>query len=112
MKTFIQITKALSDPTRVRILGLLLEGELCVCNIVAVMGLAQATVSKHLKLCTQAGLTIGRKQGGWTHYRLANEATDAYIPVFLQLLKQAVQGDPEFSAVQSTLRITQNHQQG
>lgn len=103
MHNFIRITKALSDPTRVRILGLLLEGELCVCNIVEIMGLAQPTVSRHLKQCTDAGLTTGRKAGGWTHYRLATDSTDTYIPTFLNLLQQAIKTDEEFTMLQSNL---------
>jgi len=103
MHNFIRITKALSDPTRVRILGLLLKGELCVCNIVEIMGLAQPTVSRHLKQCTDAGLTVGRKAGGWTHYRLATDSTDMYIPTFLDLLQQAIKTDEEFTMLQSNL---------
>ncbi|KAF1075182.1 metalloregulator ArsR/SmtB family transcription factor [Halodesulfovibrio sp. MK-HDV] len=103
MHNFIRITKALSDPTRVRILGLLLGGELCVCNIVEIMGLAQPTISRHLKQCTDADLTIGRKAGGWTHYRLATDSTDMYISTFLDLLQQAIKTDEEFTALQSNL---------
>ncbi|MCG8531639.1 MAG: metalloregulator ArsR/SmtB family transcription factor [Desulfovibrionales bacterium] len=103
MHDFIKITKALSDPTRVRILGLLLGGELCVCNIVTVLGLAQPTISKHLKQCTDAGLTVARKSGGWTHYRLATESTAPFVADFLPVLEHAVQTDPEFVSLQSTL---------
>lgn len=104
MDNFIKITKALSDPTRVRILGLLLEGELCVCNIVEVVGVAQPTVSRHLKQCTDAGLTIGHKTGGWTHYRLATDSTEMYISTFLDLLQQAVKTDDEFMALRTNLQ--------
>ena len=103
MTNFIKITKALSDPTRVRILGLLLMGELCVCNIVEIMGLAQPTVSRHLKQCTDAGLTIGRKAGGWTHYRIATDSTDLYISTFLDLLQQAIKTDDDFKMLQTNL---------
>ncbi|SIN70952.1 ArsR/SmtB family transcription factor [Halodesulfovibrio marinisediminis] len=103
MNNFIKITKTLSDPTRVRILGLLQGGELCVCNIVEIMGLAQPTISRHLKQCTDAGLTIGRKAGGWTHYRLATDSTDKHIITFLELLLQAVRTDGEFAILQTNL---------
>lgn len=103
MNNFIKITKALSDPTRVRILGLLFEGELCVCNIVEVMGLAQPTISRHLKQCTDAGLTTSRKAGGWTHYRLATDSTDKHIITFLELLQQAIKTDNEFAEIQTNL---------
>lgn len=103
MEHFIKITKALSDPTRVRILGLLLDGELCVCNIVEVMSFAQPTISKHLKQCTDAGLTTSRKEGGWTHYRLTTETDSPFIPLFIDLLKQAIRDDACFSELQTKL---------
>ena len=49
MKTFIRVMKALSDPNRVRVVKLLQNGELCVCEIKEILGLAQSTVSKHMK---------------------------------------------------------------
>lgn len=103
MHDFIKITKALSDPTRVRILGLLLEGELCVCNIVEIMGLSQPTISRHLKQCTDAGLTTARKAGGWTHYSLAVSSTELYITSFLNLLQQAIVTDSESMVLQRNL---------
>ncbi|WP_066851370.1 ArsR/SmtB family transcription factor [Halodesulfovibrio spirochaetisodalis] len=103
MHDFIKLTKAFSDPTRVRILGLLLEGELCVCNIVEVTEFAQPTISRHLKQCTDAGLTFARKAGGWTHYRLATDSTEKYIAEFISLLKQAVETDKTFLELRSKL---------
>lgn len=70
MKTATQIFKALSDETRLRILGLLLEGELCVCELVAVLGLPQSTVSRHLANLRNARLVIDSRHGIWMHYRL------------------------------------------
>ena len=105
MEHFIKITKSLSDPTRVRILGLLLEGELCVCNIVEVLGFSQPTISKHLKQCTDAGLTVARKAGGWTHYRLATDSNDAYLPHFFQLLRQAIEDDASFKELHKKLLV-------
>lgn len=103
MHNFIKITKALSDPTRVRILGLLQGGELCVCNIVAIMGLSQPTISRHLKQCTDAGLTRVRKAGGWTHYSLAVDSTELYITSFLDQLRQAIATDSESMVLQQNL---------
>lgn len=103
MDSFIKITKAMSDPTRVRILGLLLDGELCVCNIVTTMGFAQPTISRHLKQCTDAGLTVARKAGGWTHYSLASTSEAPFIPIFLELLDKAIQTDAEFAELKAKL---------
>lgn len=69
------ITKALSDPGRVRILLALREGELCVCQITELFGLATSTVSKHLSILAQAGLTLSRKDERWVYYRLPENAS-------------------------------------
>ena len=68
------ITKALSDPGRVRILLALRKGELCVCQITELFGLATSTVSKHLSILTHAGLTLSRKDERWVYYRLPENA--------------------------------------
>lgn len=73
MKSFIRTMKALSDPNRVRVLKLLEREELCGCEIQHVLGLAQSTVSKHLKTLEEAGLVTARKEGRWHYYRLEPE---------------------------------------
>jgi ArsR family transcriptional regulator len=65
------IFKALADRTRLRILGLLSAGEICVCDIHGSLGLPQPTVSRHLAYLRKSGLVTGRKEGLWVHYRLA-----------------------------------------
>lgn len=79
MKEFMSITKALADENRVRILMFLRKGELCVCQIIEMVGLAPSTVSKHLSILRQAGLIDCRKNGRWIHYRLAEEQTEAAL---------------------------------
>jgi ArsR family transcriptional regulator, arsenate/arsenite/antimonite-responsive transcriptional repressor len=63
--------KALADQTRLRIIGLLSAGEICVCDIHGSLGLPQPTVSRHLAYLRKSGLVTGRKEGLWVHYRLA-----------------------------------------
>ena len=70
MREFMGITKALADATRVRVLLALGGGELCVCQITELFGLAVSTVSKHLSILHQAGLVESRKEGRWIYYRL------------------------------------------
>lgn len=70
MQTAAQLFQALADDTRLRLIGLLLAGELCVCDMVAVLGLPQSTVSRHLASLRHAGLVEGRREGVWMHYRL------------------------------------------
>jgi len=72
MLEILNITKALSDENRVRALMMLTGGELCVCQIIKMMGLAQSTVSKHMSILKQAGLVETRKDGRWIYYRLAD----------------------------------------
>jgi ArsR family transcriptional regulator len=62
--------KAFADPTRLRILHLLTHGELCVCDIMAVLKAPQARVSRHLAYLRRARLAQDRKQGLWRHYSL------------------------------------------
>ena len=74
MREFMAITKAVSDPNRVRVLLALGRGELCVCQVTELFGFAPSTVSKHLSLLHQAGLIQSRKSGRWVYYRLPEEA--------------------------------------
>lgn len=64
--------KAISDPTRLKLLYLLKNDELCVCEIIAALQKPQSTISHHLNILKNAGLIKGRKEGVWIHYRLIN----------------------------------------
>ena len=70
METVLNVFKALSDETRLRILKLLENGELCVCDIVASLDMIQPKVSFHLGVLKEAGLIKDRRQGKWIHYRI------------------------------------------
>src|SRR6266566_1235129 len=74
MREFMAITKALSDPNRVRVLLALRRGELCVCQITELFGFAPSTVSKHLSILSHAGLVQSRKAERWVYYRLADQS--------------------------------------
>src|SRR6266699_577415 len=63
--------KALADATRLRILGLLLTGEVCVCHIHESLKITQPKASRHLAYLRRAGLVETRRDGLWVHYRLA-----------------------------------------
>ena len=68
------IFKALADATRLRILGLLLAGEVCVCDIHESLKIPQSKASRHLAYLRRAGLVATRRQGLWIHYRLGTLA--------------------------------------
>lgn len=77
---------ALADPTRLRILSLLGDGEICVCHIHASLDVPQPTASRHLAYLRKAGLVAARRDGIWMHYRLANQDD----PVVAQVVKAAL----------------------
>jgi DNA-binding transcriptional ArsR family regulator len=70
MREILSITKALADENRLRALYALQSGELCLCQIIELLGLAPSTVSKHMAILRQARLIEGRKEGRWIFYRL------------------------------------------
>jgi len=90
MRDFLLLTKALSDETRVRIVKLLEQGELCVCELMEVLQMGQSTVSKHLGILHNAGLLERRKAGTWSYYRLAEEAVNKYNLLFIEITKQVL----------------------
>ena len=73
------VTKALSDPSRVRILLALRRRELCVCQITELFGFAPSTMSKHLSILHQAGLILSRKAERWVYYRLPDKPVPAAV---------------------------------
>jgi len=87
----VQVHKALAHPARLRILAMLRSGELCVCQITAVLGLAPSTVSAHLKELRNAGLTAERKDGKWVNIGLASDGETANL---VQLVLGQLEDDP------------------
>ena len=79
MKTFMKMTKALSDQNRVRALIALQGRELCVCQIVKLLGLATATVSKHMAILREADLVKGRKVEKWMYYSLPDDEAPVLV---------------------------------
>ncbi len=66
--------KALADATRLRILGLLLAGEVCVCDIHESLKIPQSKASRHLAYLRRSGLVETRREGLWIHYRMGKLA--------------------------------------
>lgn len=95
MKKFIKVMKALSDPTRVRIMKLLQRRTLCVCELQEALGIAQSTTSKHLKILEEAGLTTFSKEGLWVNYTVADGSDSPYAANILGNLKHWLDDDPE-----------------
>jgi arsenate reductase len=75
MREILSIAKALGDESRLRALLAVKDGELCLCQIIQVLDLSPATVSKHMDVLERAGLVQRRRQGKWRYYRLGAAAT-------------------------------------
>ena len=67
---FVRIMESLSDPIRINILELMMNGEICVCDIVKVTGLSQSKISYHIKILKDSGLITDRQEGRWVYYKL------------------------------------------
>jgi ArsR family transcriptional regulator len=93
-----QLFKALADATRLRILGLLLTGEVCVCHIHESLGISQPKASRHLAYLRRARLVATRRDGLWIHYRLA-DLPDPVLKTISDVVRHAlthldlIQGD-------------------
>jgi len=95
MKEFIKVMKALSDPSRVKILKILQQRVLCVCETQAALGLAQPTISKHFKILEDAGLVARKKEGLWVNYQLADGSRSPYAATLLGNLKHWLTDEQE-----------------
>ena len=93
MRQLLSITKALADETRVRALLAVKDGELCLCQIIEVLGLSPSTVSKHMNLLQRAGLVECRKNGKWRFYRWAGGAADRGVKRALAWVLEELRDD-------------------
>jgi ArsR family transcriptional regulator len=73
METAIKMFKALSDETRLRIYLLLLQGELCVCELVNILNIEQSRISHSVRILKEAGLVVNRREGKWIFYAVNPE---------------------------------------
>ncbi len=111
VKTITQLFKSLSDPTRVRIIWILQSGgELCVCDLMAVLDLPQSTVSRHLAYLRNAGLADDQRKGVWIYYRLP-EHMDDIIAEILAVVRLAGKGSEQAALDQRRLKEYQRAKQ-
>ena len=85
---------ALADESRVRALLALRNGELCVCQITELFGLAPSTISKHLSILSQAGLVNSRKEGRWIYYKLPGKDAPVEAREAIDWVEKALDGNP------------------
>jgi len=81
MKDIIRVFKALSDPTRLRIVLLLAERDLCVCEMTYILNMSQSRVSHQLRLLRDADLVEDRRQGRWIVYRMPRAVKASLVPI-------------------------------
>ena len=94
LRDYESVMKAAADPTRVRILKILEGGEMCVCQVIAILSLGQSTVSKHLFLLRAAGLIKDRRDRKWVHYSLKRGGDSPYAARMLRNLRGWLNDDP------------------
>jgi len=97
----VSIARAIGHPARSRILAMLAGGELCVCQITEVLGLAQSTVSTHLRELKRVGLIQERKDSRWVYFSLADDEESA---AWLKVLLFSVEHDQQLAADSERVR--------
>ena len=95
MRDFMAVTKALSDENRTRLLMFLDGGELCVCQLIELLGLAPSTVSKHMAVLYQAGLVESRKEGRWVYYSLAKKSDSPPVREAIRFVQRSLKDNPQ-----------------
>lgn len=91
---FIEIFKALGDETRIRILGILLEAELCVCEVETILGITQSNASRHLNKLKNAGIIVSDKKSQWVYYRVNDKFTEENLDLY-KYLKNKINSIPK-----------------
>jgi ArsR family transcriptional regulator len=89
----VNVFKALSDPNRIRIIKMLTERELCMCEIREILGLSNSTVSQHLTILRNAGLLQDSKEGKWVNFRLNNKSESQFIRSVIRLVQDSFDDD-------------------
>jgi ArsR family transcriptional regulator len=79
--------RALADPTRLRLLNLIADREICVCYFVEILHISQPKVSRHLAYLRRAGIVVSRREGKWMHYRLVPPRDQAAASILRETLK-------------------------
>jgi ArsR family transcriptional regulator, arsenate/arsenite/antimonite-responsive transcriptional repressor len=85
--TLEHLFRALADPTRLRLLNLIGEREICVCYFVEILATSQPKISRHLAYLRRAGIVVSRREGKWRHYRLAMPKDETAASILRETLK-------------------------
>jgi ArsR family transcriptional regulator len=109
MDDFVNVMKALSDPNRVRIIKILQNKALCVCELQELLSIPQPAVSKHMKVLEKAGLVIGTKDGLWVYYSVDYGSNNPYAAALLGNLRHWISGDAQVNQMKKRLPDIRRH---
>lgn len=105
------IFKTLGDDYRLRIIGLLLQRELCVCDIESVLDLSQANASRHLSKMKSSGILSSRKTAQWVYYNIDNRFSELHQE-FIDALKAEFKKNSQFKKDSETLKTLKKNSEG
>jgi len=105
MRNAIKIFKSLSDPTRLRILMLLLERKLCVCELVFILKMEQSRISHQLRVLREADLVEDKRDGKWINYQIPNKTKEILKEILDQISKENFFDSAEFEEDRKNLEI-------
>ena len=109
MKTFLRVMKALSDLNRVKMVKMLQNRPLCVCEIKEALGVAHSTASKHLKILEDAGLVRSFKDGLWVNYSLSDGSDSPFAANMIGNLKHWLDSESEIKELNKILPGIDRH---
>ena len=104
MKELVKVFKAVADPNRIRILKMLQQKKMCVCELSAVLGITQPSVSRHLSMMRDAGLVSDERDGQWINYELCEEKLNQYAPIIMKHIKEWINDNPRIKEDASMLK--------
>ncbi len=107
MRELARIFKALSDETRLRILGLLLDRECCVCEVMQALDISQTRASRNLNILYDAGLLRQRKDGLWSLYSIDQEGMGEDFTGLVKAVEKALKGNPAVALDREKLKNAQ-----
>ena len=104
MREFVEVFKALSDETRMRILKLLLEGECCVCEVMQALDISQSRASRNLGILQRAGFIKAKRDGLWVVYSVDEKGMADYSGALVEVLRDSLNQDETISLDRERLK--------
>lgn len=118
MRQLIRVLKALSDPNRLRIMKILQKRDMCVCELAEALGISQPSVSRHMRILSEAELVSSRREGIWIHYLWNVHPSISYVDALLGHLERWLEEDPQIqnliqkASALNREKICQKHSRG